>query len=139
MVTAADIEAVKRDIAILRDLLEREFDALKNQDFELFEQSMSEKAGILTKISESSILEQLQKQSEKSVGFSEDTKTLDILHHALSECKDMHTRNEMLIRHKITAIRETLDSFSPQDNPLAETYDNLGNMSKGVRKRPRNF
>ena len=66
MVTAADIEAAKRDIAILHDLLEREFDALKNQDFELFEQSMREKAGILTKISESSILEQLQKQSEKS-------------------------------------------------------------------------
>jgi hypothetical protein len=139
MVTATDIEAAKRDIAALRDLLEKEFSALKDQDFDSFEQCMNEKAEMLTRISESDILEQLQKQSNKSNGYDENTKNLDILHRSLAECKELHNRNEILIRHKIIAIRETLDSFSLEENPLAETYDSLGNISKGMRKRPRNF
>ena len=68
MVTATDIEAAKRDIAALRDLLEKEFSALKDQDFDSFEQCMNEKAEMLTRISESDILEQLQKQSNKCNG-----------------------------------------------------------------------
>lgn len=139
MVTATDIEATKRDIAALRDLLEKEFRALKDQDFDSFEQCMNEKAEMLTRISESDILEQLQKQSNQSHGYDENTKNLDILHRSLAECKELHNRNEILIRHKIIAIRETLDSFSLEENPLAETYDSLGNISKGIRKRPRNF
>ena len=139
MVTATDIEAAKRDIAALRDLLEKEFSALKDQDFDSFEQCVNEKAEMLTRISESDILEQLQKQSNKSNGYDENTKNLDILHRSLAECKELHNRNEILIRHKIIAIRETLDSFSLEENPLAETYDSLGNISKGMRKRPRNF
>ena len=139
MTTAAEIDAIKRDIGALRELLDKEFEALKNQQFDAFEQYMNDKAVILTRISESSILERLKTRSEQTSGYDEDSRTLDILHSALAECKNLHNRNEVLIRHKILAIRETLDSFAVADNPLAETYDSLGNINKGIRKRPRNF
>ena len=139
MPTSAEIDAFKRDISALQTLLEKEFEALKNQRFDTFEQHMKDKTVILNRLSESSILERLKARSEQTTGYDEDSRTLDILHTALAECKNLHNRNEVLIRHKILAIRETLDSFSVADNPLAETYDNLGNINRGIRKRPRNF
>ncbi|MEC7189107.1 MAG: flagellar export chaperone FlgN [Pseudomonadota bacterium] len=139
MPTSAEIDAFKRDISALRTLLEKEFEALKNQRFNTFEQHMKDKTVILNRLSESSILERLKARSEQTTGYDEDSRTLDILHSALAECKNLHNRNEVLIRHKILAIRETLDSFSVADNPLAETYDSLGNINRGIRKRPRNF
>jgi hypothetical protein len=139
MPTSAEIDAFKRDTSALRTLLEKEFEALKNQRFDTFEQHMKDKTVILTRLSESSILERLKARSEQTTGYDEDSRTLDILHSALAECKNLHSRNEVLIRHKILAIRETLDSFSVADNPLAETYDSLGNINRGIRKRPRNF
>ena len=111
MTTAAEIDAIKRDIGALRELLDKEFEALKNQQFDAFEQYMNDKAVILTRISQSSILERLKTRSEQTSGYDEDSRTLDILHSALAECKNLHNRNEVLIRHKILAIRETLDSF----------------------------
>ena len=139
MPTSAEIDAFKRDISALRTLLKKEFEALKNQRFNTFEQHMKDKTVILNRLSESSILERLKARSEQTTGYDEDSRTLDILHSALAECKNLHNRNEVLIRHKILAIRETLDSFSVADNPLAETYDSLGNINRGIRKRPRNF
>ena len=139
MPTSAEIDAFKRDISALQTLLEKEFEALKNQRFDTFEQHMKDKTVILNRLSESSILERLKARSEQTTGYDEDSRTLDILHSALAECKNLHNRNEVLIRHKILAIRETLDSFSVADNPLAETYDSLGNINRGIRKRPRNF
>ena len=94
---------------------------------------------ILTSISESGLLEELQSLSNQSEDYDAHTKTLDILHKNISECSKLQSRNEVLIRHKLIAIRETIDSFTMPNNPLAETYDSLGTMKKSSVKRPRNF
>ena len=134
-----DVERAKSNIAELRQLLEKEFEALKNQNFDVFEKCIEDKNTILADISNSGVIERLKGLSPESGNNKEDTKALGILHKSLGECRDLHRRNEVLIRHKIIAIRETIASFSLEDNPLSETYDNLGNLKKGLRKRPHNF
>ena len=134
-----DVEQTKSNIAALRQLLEREFEALKGQNFDVFEECIEGKNTILAEISNSGVLERLKGLSIDSGDHSEDSKTLAILHKGLGECRDLHRRNEVLIRQKIIAIRETIASFSLEDNPLSETYDNLGNLKKGLRKRSHNF
>jgi flagellar biosynthesis/type III secretory pathway chaperone len=134
-----DVEQTKSNIAALRQLLEKEFEALKGQNFDVFEKCIEGKNTILAEISNSGVLERLKGLSIDSGDHSEDSKTLAILHKGLGECRDLHRRNEVLIRQKIIAIRETIASFSLEDNPLSETYDNLGNLKKGLRKRQHNF
>ena len=134
-----DIAKAQQEISELHRLLEKEFDALKDQKIDLFEKYQVEKNEILTSISESGLLEELQSLSNQSEDYDEHTKTLDILHKNISECSKLQSRNEVLIRHKLIAIRETIDSFTMPNNPLAETYDSLGTMKKSSVKRPRNF
>ena len=134
-----DIAKAQQEISELHRLLEKEFDALKDQKIDLFEKYQAEKNEILTSISESGLLEELQSLSNQSEDYDEHTKTLDILHKNISECSKLQSRNEVLIRHKLIAIRETIDSFTIPNNPLAETYDSLGTMKKSSVKRPRNF
>ena len=134
-----DITKAQQEISELHRLLEKEFDALKDQKIDLFEKYQTEKNEILTSISESGLLEELQSLSNKSEDYDAHTRNLDILHKNISECSKLQSRNEVLIRHKLIAIRETIDSFTIPNNPLAETYDSLGTMKKSSVKRPRNF
>lgn len=134
-----DIAKAQQEISELHRLLEKEFDALKDQKIDLFEKYQAEKNEILTSISESGLLEELQSLSNQSEDYDAHTRNLDILHKKISECSKLQSRNEVLIRHKLIAIRETIDSFTIPNNPLAETYDSLGTMKKSSVKRPRNF
>ncbi|KRO71416.1 MAG: hypothetical protein NWS22_09255 [Porticoccaceae bacterium] len=134
-----DITKSQQEISELHRLLEKEFDALKDQKIDLFEKYQTEKNEILTSISESGLLEELQSLSNQSEDYDAHTRNLDILHKNISECSKLQSRNEVLIRHKLIAIRETIDSFTIPNNPLAETYDSLGTMKKSSVKRPRNF
>jgi hypothetical protein len=134
-----DITKAQQEISELHRLLEKEFDALKDQKIDLFEKYQAEKNEILTSISESGLLGELQSLSNQSEGYDAHTRNLDILHKNISECSKLQSRNEVLIRHKLIAIRETIDSFTIPNNPLAETYDSLGTMKKSSVKRPRNF
>ena len=134
-----DITKSQQEISELHRLLEKEFDALKDQKIDLFEKYQTEKNEILTSISESGLLEELQSLSNQSEDYVAHTRNLDILHKNISECSKLQSRNEVLIRHKLIAIRETIDSFTIPNNPLAETYDSLGTMKKSSVKRPRNF
>lgn len=134
-----DITKAQQEISELHRLLEKEFDALKDQKIDLFEKYQTEKNEILTSISESGLLEELQSLSNQSEDHDAHIRNLDILHKNISECSKLQSRNEVLIRHKLIAIRETIDSFTIPNNPLAETYDSLGTMKKSSVKRPRNF
>ena len=136
---ALDIETIKEDIETLRGILETEFEALKNQEITRFEQLQEPKNAILEKLVKSNIFEILGLQANQSAGYDSDSKSLDILNSSLKKCKDLQTRNEVLIRHKLIAIRETIESFAIPSNPLSDTYDKIGNISKSPTKRPRNF
>ena len=135
------VESAKtqRKIQELSELLDREFEALKNQDFPLFEQLQDRKNQILAFISESRLLEELQSLSKQTESDDEHSRSLETLHQSISTCSTLQSRNEVLIRHKLIAIRETIDSFTMPNSSIAETYDSLGSMKKTSVKRPRNF
>ena len=61
-----DITKAQQEISELHRLLEKEFDALKDQKIDLFEKYQTEKNEILTSISESGLLEELQSLSNQS-------------------------------------------------------------------------
>ena len=136
---ALDIEATKKSIETLKGILETEFEALKNQEIKRFEQLQEPKNAILDNLVKSNIFEILGSQANQSAGYDSNSKSLDILNSSLKKCKDLQTRNEVLIRHKLIAIRETIESFAMPSNPLSDTYDKIGNISKSPTKRPRNF
>ena len=92
-----EIERTKSNIAALLQLLEKEFEALKGQNFDVFEKCIERKNTILAEISNSGVLERLKGLSIDSGDHSEDSKTLAILHKGLGECRDLHRRNEVLI------------------------------------------
>ena len=63
-----EIERTKSNIAALLQLLEKEFEALKGQNFDIFEKCIEEKNTILGEISSSGVIERLQGLSIDSGG-----------------------------------------------------------------------
>jgi flagellar biosynthesis/type III secretory pathway chaperone len=54
----------------------------------------------------------------------------------MSQCRDMHRRNEVLIGRKIDAIRGALQSLQMQDPASSiEIYDRLGKVNRSRRGR----
>ena len=91
-------------------------------------------------ISNSGVLERLSGFPTDSWQSQREFKNTAVLRQQSRESAGTsHRRNEVLIRQKIIAIRETIASFSLEDNPLSEIYDNLGNIKKDLRKRSHNF
>jgi flagellar biosynthesis/type III secretory pathway chaperone len=107
----------------LHDLLEQEFEALRVQELDRFEALQPEKlrifealSGLVARNDEASFLDQ-----PEWIGFRD----------LISDCRDLHRRNEVLIRRKLDAIRGTLHTLNGAD-PTApvEVYDRLGRMSR---------
>ena len=116
------VAAVQHALA-LQDLLEQEFEALKVQDLDAFEQMQIRKQEIFDTLhtltgagTEHSRLEQPEWD-----GFK----------HLISECRELHRRNEVLIIRKLDAIRGTLQTLRGTDPTASvEVYDRLGRMSR---------
>ena len=54
----------------------------------------------------------------------------------ISDCRDLHRRNEVLISRKLDAIRGTLNTLmGVEQTASVEVYDRLGRMSRGRRGR----
>lgn len=110
----------------LRQLLEQEFDALKNQELDRFESLQPAKNELLSELSrcapEASILQNERPWHE--------------VHAALVDCRDLHRRNAVLIERKLDAIRNALQSLS-QASPAStvEVYDRLGQVARFQRGR----
>ncbi|MEY4013651.1 MAG: hypothetical protein RLZZ290_515 [Pseudomonadota bacterium] len=107
----------------LLDLLDLEFEALKDQSLDRFEALQAEKAEIL------STLSQLSLPSEGSADRSWET-----FRDHIRECKTRHRRNEILLLRKLDAIRAALRTLQGPD-PLnaVEVYDRMGRLS-GLRR-----
>ena len=131
--TDAEI-AAKRGRAILaqklavelEEILGMEFEALQKQDLERFEQLQFRKTDLLAELAgicpPSDIL-----QSDP------DWRGLLV---AMTQCRDMHRRNAMLIERKLEAIRGTLQSLQASaSTSTVEVYDRLGQVARFTRGR----
>ncbi len=108
----------------LQQLLEEEFEALRVQDLNAFDALQPTKLDIFKNLTaltgvdtEHSHLDDLEWNCFKDL---------------MTECRDMHRRNEILIIRKLDAIRGTLQTLNGTDSTASvEVYDRLGRMARG--------
>jgi len=110
----------------LQQLLGLEFEALKEQDLDRFENLQTAKTDLLSELS------RLCPDSEVLQTHSD----WQNLKEVLLDCRDMHRRNAMLMERKLDAIRGALRSLSAghASSPV-EVYDRLGKMSRFSKGR----
>lgn len=108
----------------LAHILELEFQALREQELDQFEQLQPVKNDLLSAITALAPgAEALQQQPE----WQDFRETMVI-------CRDFHRRNTLLMNRKLEAIRGTLDSLRLQDTTSpVEVYDRLGLISRFSR------
>ena len=108
----------------LAHILELEFQALRDQALDQFEQLQLVKNQLLSEISALAPgAEELQTLPEW-----QDFREMMVI------CRDFHRRNALLMNRKLDAIRGTLDSLRLNDTASpVEVYDRLGLISRFSR------
>jgi flagellar biosynthesis/type III secretory pathway chaperone len=113
----------------LTSVLEEEFEALKVQDLNRFEQLLDLKTALLQALSD--ITGVRQPEDADKLGSEWSVFRTRMLH-----CRDMHRRNEILIVRKLDAIRGALDSLQISDPASSvDVYDRLGRVNRMRRGR----
>ena len=115
------LNSVKR----LESLLTEEFEALKNQNLELFETLQAEKLKILEVLADLDFIgeniDQAATQQLLNDPIWNEITTL------LERCKRSHQRNELLISKQLDSIRGALSALQDQDpSATLELYTKLG-------------
>ena len=127
----------------LKQILEQEFQALKQQDLQNFEKLQAEKTRILEFLSEEEFLIKAQKFQERTPANApndsdislESLEIWDKIVNSMTEGRKLHQRNEILINSKIESIRSALRTLqSPDPLNSVEVYDKLGKLS-GAKDR----
>lgn len=105
-------------------MLELEFQALRNQDIDQFEQLQPVKNELMIEIKRvADTAEELQTRVE----WQKFRETMGL-------CQNFHRRNALLINRKLEAIRGTLQSLRLSDvSGSIEVYNRLGHMSRFSR------
>ena len=113
----------------LVDLLDEEFNALKVQDLDAFEELLNEKNHILADLTQLTGVRQPEDADRLGPEWTP-------FRTRMVTCRDMHRRNEILILRKLDAIRGALESLNVNDptSPV-EVYDRLGQIKSLRRMR----
>jgi flagellar biosynthesis/type III secretory pathway chaperone len=113
----------------LVDLLDEEFNALKEQDLDAFEELLNEKNHILADLTQLTGVRQPEDADRLGPEWTQ-------FRNRMVTCRDMHRRNEILILRKLDAIRGALESLNVNDptSPV-EVYDRLGQIKRLRRMR----
>ena len=113
----------------LKTLLESEFDALKTQDLTAFEEMQPKKVEILTYLASESLTERVKTFGADSSDSSSYLSIWDDVMKMVSECRDLHRRNEIFMLRKLESIRGALQTIqSPDPLNTVEVYDRLGKV-----------
>lgn len=113
----------------LKTLLESEFDALKTQDLTAFEEMQPKKVEILTYLASESLTERVKTFGADSSDSASYLSIWDDVMKMVSECRDLHRRNEIFMLRKLESIRGALQTIqSPDPLNTVEVYDRLGKV-----------
>jgi len=116
------VAALEHGLA-LQQLLQQEFDALREQNLDIFEALQPEKTQIFDSLIR---LTGVGTESNRL-----DDPQWDTFKNLITDCRDMHRRNEILITRKLDAIRGTLQTLNGGDTTASvEVYDRLGRMAR---------
>ena len=120
----------------LKEVLEREFLALKEQDLEYFEKLQLQKTKVLEFLSNEEFLVNVEtyRQSQEDPASEqqitvESLSMWDSIIGTMLESRTLHQRNEILINTKLESIKSALRTIQAPD-PLSsvEVYDKLGKL-----------
>ena len=123
----SDAELPSFEIEALHVLLEKEFDFLKKQEFQSFEELQHRKQELLN-----FLISEISDESNPKIQITKkaisDNQSLS---ERLTECQNMQKRNEILINQKLKSIQEALSSLGHQ-NMLAsiDTYEHLNKKTR---------
>ena len=108
----------------LAQILELEFQALRQQELDQFEQLQPVKTDLLSEITLLAPPATLLQNEQEWQDFRAN----------MLVCRDLHRRNEVLIERKLESIRGTLQSLRIQEStsPI-EVYDRLGQIARFSR------
>tara|TARA_S200000501_G_scaffold302104_1_gene289466 strand:+ start:364 stop:798 length:435 start_codon:yes stop_codon:yes gene_type:complete len=122
------VKAANQQGVALRMILNNEFEALKNQDLDRFESYQKKKQEVYDAIIQLTGINEENKEINDPIWDS-----FKIL---ITECKDLHRRNELLITRKLDAIKGTIISLQGEDpSSSVEVYDRLGKISRTKKGR----
>lgn len=115
------------EIEALHMLLEQEFNFLKKQDFESFEELQNRKQELLNFLI-NEISDESNPKSEVTKKAISDNQDLS---DRLVECQNMQKRNEILINQKLKSIQEVLSSLGHQNILTSkDTYEHLNKKAR---------
>jgi flagellar biosynthesis/type III secretory pathway chaperone len=102
-------------------MLEQEFEALRKQEIDQFEQLQPVKTELLAEIT----------RLAPSAADIQALPEWQVFRNTMINCRDLHRRNTVLMERKLEAIRGTLQSLRVDDaaSPV-EVYDRLGHISR---------
>ncbi|MDG1165536.1 MAG: flagellar export chaperone FlgN [Porticoccaceae bacterium] len=121
----------KHKALVLKQVLESEFQALKDQDLTQFDELQKQKLDILTFLASEDLLERVKLYTEANDKQTalDNLSAWDEIMLLIAECKDLHRRNEVFISRKLETIRGALHSIqSPDPMNTVEVYDRLGKI-----------
>jgi flagellar biosynthesis/type III secretory pathway chaperone len=104
----------------LEQILEHEFNALKEQDLDAFDGLQDRKVGTLEAITNQGGIAELS--SSPTVNPQRQAE----LREKIKCCHDLHRRNEILIKRKLDAVKNALSTLKNTRLPDPETYTRRG-------------
>ncbi|MDC1502992.1 flagellar protein FlgN [Gammaproteobacteria bacterium] len=117
----ADLNEALFKISALEEILEREFSLLKTQDFESFEALQERKNELLSFLADNNEIDDKPHDVDTQAILSNES-----LSTKLQLCRDMQQRNEVLVRQKLSSIREALQTLQTGSDTRSNTYEHLG-------------
>ena len=117
----ADLNEALFKISALEEILEREFSLLKTQDFESFEALQERKNELLSFLADNNEIDDKPHDVDAQAILSNEN-----LSTKLQLCRDLQQRNEVLVRQKLSSIREALQTLQTGGDTRSNTYEHLG-------------
>ena len=114
----------------LHAVLEEEFQALTIDDIDGFEKLQPAKNELLAQLT--GYVQTVSQQPPAPPAAGEDDKGWELFRSRMQACREIHLRNEILIRSRLEAIRGTLRILqnSSETDGAVELYDRLGRVSE---------
>ena len=117
----ADLNEALFKISALEEILEREFSLLKTQDFESFEALQERKNELLSFLADNNEIDDKPHDVDTQAILSNENLSTKLQH-----CRDMQQRNEVVVRQKLSSIREALQTLQTGGDTRSNTYEHLG-------------
>ena len=123
----SEAELPSFEIDALHVLLEQEFNFLKKQDFQSFEELQHRKQELLN-----FLVNEISGESNPEIEITKKAiSDNQELSDRLVECQNMQKRNEILINQKLKAIQEVLSSLGHQNILTSnDTYEHLNKKTR---------